>query len=540
MNCAACRNVAAFFFAVAAFCCLALLTAHAQGGDYAVIPSGRAPDNAGVIENSLLTPDFTSVVVVKLDATTGRPLNGFQMSLFDNPECVGDPLAEGTTGDDGQGTVKLPLPESEGDFFVKESGFRLNVIDFEAFERGNYPTTLLASEGIADMIVAGPPGVGGPQIRVSHDVPPGVYTATSGRNFFWQRSLTPEPHSLTLLFNRPLVHFGFSRISTAGGGSSIPKWLAEAFSADGMLLDSVSEEKFQVSVPAASFDLFAPPGETITSVRITSDNRLTGSPTGWSTFHSAPLDDFELTIPFEDDFTLISPNCQPVDVGDPPVALLRRPATLPPCPDGKECDEFGSGAAIALVMTIPPLGIVSASVSGPTKVAREPVDDKDSDGLDDVKTEILFMELTGTSRLGPLKVVTQAQTPREPNRLSQGEIEERFNQTAGELEFAADRFFDFLFEIETSFPPPNDVLHNIDPLRLQCVTLDMPPLGCLYFSPGGFVPRRVVNAANQRVGFLVPGAHWPGVPAVIFRNLRSEKKILREMDVVPAQCTWCE
>ncbi len=177
---------------------------------------------------------------------------------------------------------------------------RLIVIDFEEFEASPtpYPTTFLASQGIADMIIEGPPGTLGPVIIASRYRPPFVWTATSGSKIFEQLSHTPRPHSLTLIFSEPLVRFSFGRISTTGGGSSTPKWTAEALDASGAVLDTAAETSFQVSVPARFFSLSAPAGKTIARVRITSDNRLSPSQPDevWSTFNSIPLDDFELVL----------------------------------------------------------------------------------------------------------------------------------------------------------------------------------------------------------------------------------------------------
>ncbi len=158
------------------------------------------------------------------------------------------------------------------------------LIDFEEFALGSQPDNFLEGFGIVDLITVGPGNCGPAILEVRND-PPFVFTGTSGTQFFGLNFCTPQPHSITLVFDPPLTNFRFSRLSTQGGGSSTPKWLAEALSGDGTVLDSVGEAIFQVSVPAAEFDLSAPSGEEITSICITSDNVFGSSPTGFATFN---------------------------------------------------------------------------------------------------------------------------------------------------------------------------------------------------------------------------------------------------------------
>ena len=102
-------------------------------------------------------------------------------------------------------------------------------------------------------------------------------------------------------------------------------------------------------------------------------------------------------------------------------------------------------------------------------------DDNDLDGLDEVQTEIVAMNLTGTSfggfelRLNPMSWL---QSP--------GEIEETINNTGGTLDLppftptgTANSFFDVFFELE--FLTSGLTLLNVTPARIDTVINEKPP-----------------------------------------------------------------
>ncbi|MCP4246174.1 MAG: hypothetical protein GY778_03915, partial [bacterium] len=119
-------------------------------------------------------------------------------------------------------------------------------------------------------------------------------------------------------------------------------------------------------------------------------------------------------------------------------------------------------------------------VSGPTTVhvffegehEGDAVDDN-NDGLDEVQAEMVSLNLTGNSSLGPVLVRLN------PALTTTGGITERVNNTPGTLDLPpftttgqADSFFDVFFEIVL---PDGTVLHNRTPKRMSSVINHKPP-----------------------------------------------------------------
>jgi hypothetical protein len=211
--------------------------------------------------------------------------------------------------------------------------------------------------------------------------------------------------------------------------------------------------------------------------------------------------------------------CEDVEVTDASPAALAAPAdldALPDCPiangefPAAGCDEFDSGARIIIQMgeaTIP------VTLNGPTQVERKnsPADG-DSNGRDDIDTEILALELEGTSSLG---LVTVRQSS---SRDSLGAIEEQANDTSNQVDFPADSFFDVFVEVSI---PGVGTLHNVDPIRMQCVINEIPPILCFYEPPPGD-PIELLDDQEQVVAFIVHAVHLPLPPnevLVVFSNV---------------------
>jgi len=160
-----------------------------------------------------------------------------------------------------------------------------------------------------------------------------------------------------------------------------------------------------------------------------------------------------------------------------------------------EIDEFPDSWA-EITLALPPLldGEV-ITFTGPATVevyfdgAEGETNDTDGDGLDQVATQMVEMELVGESKLlGPIAMRLRGDTF--------GEIEETENLTAGVLDLppfadtgTAFSYFDVLFEVELLQPPdfvklfaPNLILlHNEEPVHMTA-TIDHkpPPLGATY------------------------------------------------------------
>lgn len=138
-----------------------------------------------------------------------------------------------------------------------------------------------------------------------------------------------------------------------------------------------------------------------------------------------------------------------------------------------EVDYFPNSEAELEIIT--PTGFEIISVSGPTTVDvnLSALGDSDGDGLEQVPTEIVQMELTGSSpSFGPINITLS------PHQRSVGEIEEESNNNSGVLDIppfapsgTAESFFDVFFEIEIM----GMTLLNLDPLNLSGRITHKPP-----------------------------------------------------------------
>ncbi len=207
--------------------------------------------------------------------------------------------------------------------------------------------------------------------------------------------------------------------------------------------------------------------------------------------------------------------CQTVDLSE---AAAGDAGDFEPCPVNDldfplpGCDEFDSGAQVNVEINLS--GETSAvTLNGPTVIERSAVGDADQDGLDDVQTEIVQLDLSGVSPL-----LGQVDVRVSPSQPSLGAFEEQENQVRGEMDFPADSFFDVFFEID--LPDLDLTLHNEDPLRLECKIEGVPPFLCLYQPPVPD-PIELVNPAGVKIAKLVHGVHIPLPPneaLVVFRN----------------------
>jgi hypothetical protein len=169
-----------------------------------------------------------------------------------------------------------------------------------------------------------------------------------------------------------------------------------------------------------------------------------------------------------------------------------------------------------MVLNLPGSGPVSVWLTGSStehvffEGAREGgAADDDGDGLDDVDTELVQLDLVGASPLlGPVRATVSPTGP------STGMIEENINNTPGLLDvdpFApgtADSFFDVFFEIELGGQP----LNNWAPVRLDgLLTFKPAGHGDVYFGPGGV---DLIDPAGSPTGITIGGVrYWPN-PAV--------------------------
>ena len=194
-----------------------------------------------------------------------------------------------------------------------------------------------------------------------------------------------------------------------------------------------------------------------------------------------------------------------------------------------EVDRFPNSLGTFIIAT-PQGQVVTVQVSGPTEVHVQihpdgtGVSDNDSDGLEEVQTEIVEMSLTGMAdAIGPV-MVRLSDAGLDPSHRSLGEIEELVNDNSGVLDVApftaggtARSFFDVFFEIE--IPSKGLVLHNEEPKRLETTITHKPPAQGETYQGPQTIP--LFDAAGAPTGFsLGTASHTPNpLPGVAVINL---------------------
>ena len=126
-------------------------------------------------------------------------------------------------------------------------------------------------------------------------------------------------------------------------------------------------------------------------------------------------------------------------------------------------------------------------------------DDDDGDGQDEVQTEIVSMDLRGTSPLlGAVRMKVQS------SMRSLGEIKEQVNNTPGVLDIppfapfgVADSFFDVYFQIELL--DAGQTLLTLEPKRLVGVITHKPPAPCDSYENND--PTPIFDANGNATGF---------------------------------------
>ena len=165
-----------------------------------------------------------------------------------------------------------------------------------------------------------------------------------------------------------------------------------------------------------------------------------------------------------------------------------------------DIDFFESQATIQLdIPHISPQPI-TLMLSGPTTIQRNAPGDSDLDGLPDIQTEILSLDLTGVDPiLGPVMVRQSLTMP------SRGVIEQLY--TPG-TNFPALSFFDVFVDIGVAGMPCS----NSNPIPMSAVISDIPPArGTTYESPLLSVP--IINPiTGQPCGRIMHVSHVVGEP----------------------------
>jgi hypothetical protein len=174
------------------------------------------------------------------------------------------------------------------------------------------------------------------------------------------------------------------------------------------------------------------------------------------------------------------------------------------------CDTFLSGARVVVRINATEEE-TPVTLSGLTQIVREnKPSDKDGDGLDEVNTEMVYMQLEGGG-------ITVSESP---TVASIGKIEEQENDVPGELEFPANSYFDVFFEVDVD----GLILHNDEAFRVECKIEEIPPYACLYVPPVPD-PIELLNDDEEKIATLLHGLHLPQGPKqvlVIFSNAEKD------------------
>lgn len=203
------------------------------------------------------------------------------------------------------------------------------------------------------------------------------------------------------------------------------------------------------------------------------------------------------------DYQPQTPMCQAIAVGDdaPTTVVL----AAPDYPPGG-VDEFPSGALLTL--ELPNGNTAHVTLNGPTTVRRSDPHDADGDGRMEIETELLTMNLSGTSPFGPLLL------RESPTRASPGKITQR---TPG-VDFAADSFFDVFFDI--SLDGGQSWLPVQEPVRMEAVIDAIPPI-LAYYRPPQPIAVPVIGLDGQVIVIVRHALHIPLPPyekLIIFVN----------------------
>ena len=168
-----------------------------------------------------------------------------------------------------------------------------------------------------------------------------------------------------------------------------------------------------------------------------------------------------------------------------------------------------------------PGGPEAVSLAGPTIVrVMIPPDgraaDTDGDGRDQVPTEMVQLDLCGSSSLGPVRVRL------DPSHRTLGEIEELVNYTPGILNVppftpvgSAQSFFNVFFEIDVG----GLALHPETPLLIVAVITHKPPApGEVYVYPGQQPIRLLDQNGDPTDVFVVSAWHVPNPVGLTIRK----------------------
>ena len=147
--------------------------------------------------------------------------------------------------------------------------------------------------------------------------------------------------------------------------------------------------------------------------------------------------------------------------------------------------------------------------------------DSDEDGLDDIQTEIVSMELTGTHPILGDMTLRLRDASKSPFERSVGMIEEIVNPVTGRLDLppyapegAASSFIDAFFEVEV--PRLGMTLHNVTPVRIESLITHQPPgNGETHVAASGEIPLFNENSLPIGASIVFSGHLFAPVPQAV-------------------------
>lgn len=166
----------------------------------------------------------------------------------------------------------------------------------------------------------------------------------------------------------------------------------------------------------------------------------------------------------------------------------------------RRCNMTSTTATFNVTIFNPPVGSFVLTLTGPSTGMRGATEFNPATGQTKIPIELLTMNLTGNSPLGPMTVRAGREMGFEP---SLGEIDPHSTTS----DFPAQSFFDVFVHIQT----PSLSLHTDRPFRVQATVTDFPPYGSgfqgndpVQLLDSGGIPVGVINSALHRPLCVVP------------------------------------
>ncbi len=166
---------------------------------------------------------------------------------------------------------------------------------------------------------------------------------------------------------------------------------------------------------------------------------------------------------------------------------------------------------------------VPVHLSGNTTVMRK-APGKNSSGHDFIPTEMITLDLKGSSPLGPVKVTLN------PAMSSTGQV----TAMGKSSDFPANSFFDIFVEVSAG---NSSHLHNESPIHMQATIKAIPPVGSKYKNPFGSTP--LLDPTGATVACLVHELHIPTTTTTTTSTTTTSTTVPRTTTSCPPTAPGC-